>query len=392
MATGRQAAGQAHYSPIAEGSCPISANIKIASPAQRAASLAIVFVGTLLFGCTDPTEETRGPRAVLTVELVSASPASWPEVIVASGEVAPWQEASIGAEVPGIRLEQVLVNVGDVVQKGQLLAQFSEDTLRADLAQLDAAVAEAKANLEKAKTEAARADKLELTGAMPLQTIETYRTQVQVAQAQLTSARAQRDAQDVRLRYARVLAPDDGVISSRSATVGAVSTVGTELFRLVRGNRLEWRAEVPAESLLRLQPGVNVTVQTLDGAEVHGVLRQRSPTVDPQTRNGIAYVDLPADSGLAGGMYASGRFLLATRDAVTVPESAIVLRDGNRYLMQVDANNHVHEVKVETGRRQQDAIEILSEFDLTGRFIKSGGAFVSEGDLVSVTTSDPSAP
>jgi HlyD family secretion protein len=367
--------------------------MKIGSRAQCAARLAIVCIVILASsGCSGRTEETREPRAVLTVELASASRVSWPEVIVASGEVAPWQEAIIGAEVPGIRLEQVLVDVGDVVQKGQLLAQFSEDTLRADLAQLDAAVAEATANLAKARTEAARADKLELTGAMPLQTIETYRTQVQVAQAQLTSARAQRDAQDVRLRHARVLAPDDGVISARSATVGAVSTVGTELFRLVRRNRLEWRAEVPAEALLRLQPGVSVTVQTLDGAEVDGVLRQRSPTVDPQTRNGIAYVDLPADSGLAGGMYASGRFLLATRDAVTVPESAIVLRDGNRYLMQVDASNHVHEVKVETGRRQHDAIEILTELDQTARFIKSGGAFVSEGDLVSVAASEPSAP
>lgn len=359
---------------------------------RLSARLVVCSLIGLLSACGNSDAEPPEARPVLTVELVSPTRESWPDVIVASGEVAPWQEASVGAEVSGIRLEQVLVNVGDVVHKGQLLAQFSEDTLRADLARLDAAVAEAMANLDKARTDAARADKLEATGAMPMQTIESFRTQVQVAQAQLTSARAQRDAQALQLRYAQVVAPDDGVISSRSATVGAVSTVGAELFRLVRRNRLEWRAEVPAESLLRLQPGVTATVQSLDGMQVEGVLRQRSPTVDTGTRNGIAYVDLPQDSGLAGGMYVTGRFLLAARDALVVPESAIVLRDGNRYLMQVDADNHVQEVKVETGRRRENAIEILSDVEPSGRFVRSGGAFVSDGDLVRVATAELASP
>jgi len=366
--------------------------MNVRGPVHRAAGLSLALLVALLPGCSDPAADAPAPRPVLTVELVSPARERWPDVIVASGEVAPWEEASIGAELSGIRLEEVLANVGDVVHKDQLLARFSEETLRAELARLDAAVAEAAANLDKARTEAARADKLEATGAMPVQTIETYRTQVQVAQAQLTSARAQRDAQALRLRYARVVAPDDGVISARSATVGAVSNVGTELFRLVRRNRLEWRAEVPAEALLRLQPADVARVEALDGSEVEGVLRQRSPTVDPQSRNGIAYVDLPADSGLAGGMYVTGRFLLAPREALGVPESAIVLRDGNRYLMQVDASNHVREVKVDTGRRSQGAIEILSDIDPAGRFIKSGGAFVSDGDLVSIATTGSPAP
>ena len=347
---------------------------------------------TLLSGCGNGSAEPPAPRPVLTVELVAPVTESWPGVLAASGEVAPWQEAIIGAEVSGIRLENVLVNVGDAVKKGQLLAHFSEDTLRVDLARLEAAVAEATANLEKARADAARADRLEVSGALAQQAIQSYRTQVQVAQAQLTSAKAQRDAQLLMLRNARVVAPDDGVISSRSATVGAVNTVGTELFRLVRGNRLEWRAEVSAESLARLTPGISATLQTLDGSQVNGTLRQLSPTVDPATRNGIAYVDLPGDSGLAGGMYVTGRFMLPAREALVVPESAIVLRDGNRYLMKVDAQNHVQEVKVTTGRRQLNGIEVLSEIDPSDRFIKSGGAFVSDGDLVQLASAGSSAP
>jgi len=346
----------------------------------------------LLSACTAETAEPAAARPVLTVELVSPSQETWPDVLVASGEVAPWQEAIIGAEVPGIRLEEVLVDVGDVVRKGQLLARYNEDALRADLARLDAAVAEADANLLKARADAARADRLEAAGALSGQAIQVYRTQALVADAQLASARAQRQAQSLKLRYARVLAPDDGVISARSATVGTVGMMGAELFRLVRRNRLEWRAEVPAEALMRLQPGVTAVVQAVDGRKVTGTLRQRSPTVDSGTRNGIAYVDLPANSGLAGGMYVSGGFTFAERKALVIAESAIVLRDGNRYLMKVDAQNRVQQIKIQTGRRRQDAIEVLDGIAPSDRFIKSGGAFVSHGDLVQLAAPGPSAP
>src|SRR3546814_9449708 len=92
--------------------------------------------------------------------------------------------------------------------------------------------------------------------------------------SQLASAKAQRAAQAVRLRNARIVAPDDGVISSRSATIGAVGAPGVELFRLVRQSRLEWRAEVPSKDMSRLTPDVGVDVQLLDGTRVSGKLRE----------------------------------------------------------------------------------------------------------------------
>jgi HlyD family secretion protein len=343
-----------------------------------------VCIALVVSACNGEASESAVQRPVLTVELASPSAASWPEVISASGEVAPWQEAVIGSEVAGVRLEEVLVNVGDVVHKGQLLARFSEEALEADLARLRASVAEARANLAKAEADKARGDKMKEIDAISEQALQMYATQVEVAKAQVDSARAARDAQKLKLQYARVVAPDDGVISARTATVGSVGMLGAELFRLVRGNRLEWRAELPAEALARLRPGVTATLRTPAGQTVTGTLRQVSPTVDRGTRNGIAYVDLPPNSGLAAGLYLTGRFALAAREALAIPETAIVLRDGNRYLMKVDADNRVQEVKVTTGRRQDDAIEILEGIDATDRFIRSGGAFVSDGDLVQV--------
>lgn len=354
--------------------------------------LIIVLATLLLAACSDITEPAPAPPPVLTVELVTAAREAWPETLVASGEIAPWQEASIGSELTGIRLEEVLVNVGDTVSKGQMLARFSEDALRIELAQLDASVAGAAANLEKARADLLRADRLETTSALSEQAILAYRTEAKAAAAQLASAQAQRDAAALRLRYARVVAPDDGVISARTATVGAVHSMGTELFRLVRQNRLEWRAEIPAESLQRLQPGDSATVETLDGMQVTGTVRQVAPTADPATRNGIAYVDLPAGSGLLAGMYVAGRFTLATQTATVLPESAVVLRDGNHYLMQVDAENRVHEIKVATGRRQDDKLEILTDIESTARFVKSGGAFITDGDLVQLAVGESAAP
>lgn len=350
--------------------------------------LAAVAATSLVSACGGETEAAPAERPVLTVELVAPARASWPDVIVASGEVSPWQEASIGAEVSGVRLDEVLVNVGDVVRKDQLLARYNEDMLRAELDRLDAAVAEAEANLEKARADAERGDRLEASGGLSKQSVQMYRTQARVAEAQLASARAMRNAQKLKLRYARVVAPDDGVISSRTATVGAVSGTGAELFRLVRGGRLEWRAEVQADTLGRLRPGLQVEIRRADGATIAGTVRQLSPTVDAQTRNGTAYVDLPADSALAAGMYLTGRFVLGERDALFVPESAIVQRDGYQYLMRIDADNRVHPLKVGTGRRRGAAIEISSDLSGVDRIVKSGGAFLSDGDLVAVTVAD----
>lgn len=358
----------------------------------RFIALIVTLLGSLLAACSDSTEPAPAPPPVLTVELVTAAREAWPEILVASGEIAPWQEAIIGSELTGIRLEEVLVDVGDAVSKGQLLARYSEDELRIELAQLDASVAGAAANLEKARADLLRADRLEATSALSGQAILAYRTEAKAAAAQLAFAQAQRDAAALRLQYARVVAPDDGVISARTATVGAVNSMGTELFRLVRQNRLEWRAEIPAESLQRLQPGDTATVQTLDGMQVTGTVRQVAPTADPATRNGIAYVDLPAGSGLLAGMYVAGRFTLATQTATVLPESAVVLRDGNHYLMQVDAGNRVHEIKVTTGRRQDDKLEILTDIETAARFVKSGGAFITDGDLVQLAAGESAAP
>ncbi len=337
------------------------------------------------------------PRPALTVSVVTPQQAKLATTLAANGSLAAWQEASVGSEAGGLRLTEVRANVGDVVKKGQVLAVFATDTLSASAAQARAAVAEAEAALAEAAANAERARALQPSGAMSASQINQYITAEKTAQARLQSARATFDAQSVRLSQSQVLAPDDGIISARSATVGAVVGNGTELFRLIRQGRLEWRAEVTSAELARLQVGTAATVTAASGTQLRGKVRTIAPTVDPQTRNALVYVDVtpvaaPGQPSRAiAGMYARGEFQLGTSGALTVPQSALVVRDGFSYVMQVGAGERVSARKVQTGRIVGDRVEVTGGLDPAARIVASGGSFLADGDVVRVASASPTA-
>jgi RND family efflux transporter MFP subunit len=304
--------------------------------------------------------------------------------IAANGNIAAWQEAIIGTEANGLRLAEVRVNVGDAVKKGQVLATFTPDMMQADVAQIRATVAEAEAALAEAQANARRAKDLEATGALSAQQINQYMTAERTAQARLDAQRAQANVQALRLRQTKVLAPDDGVISARSATVGAVLPAGQELFRMIRQGRLEWRAEVPSADMARLKPGMRARIDTVGGGSIEGKVRMVAPTVDPATRNGIVYVDLKASADARAGMFARGEFDIGTGQGLTLPQSAVLLRDGFTYVLRVGNDSKVRELKVTVGRRVGERIEITGGLDADARVVASGGGFLSDGDTVRV--------
>jgi RND family efflux transporter MFP subunit len=284
--------------------------------------------------------------------------------------------------------------VGDVVRRGQVLATFAADTVQADLAQLRAGVAEAEATAAAAAADAERARTLQASGALSAQQITQLLTAEQTAKARLAAARASARLAELRLQQTQVLAADAGIISARSATVGAVVPAGQELFRLIRQGRLEWRAEVPSAELARIRPGQAVTVQPGGGAaSVRGTVRMVAPTVDPQTRNGLVYVDLVGDTAAAkAGMYARGEFVIGSGDALTLPASAVLLRDGFASVLEVGADSRVVQRKVTVGRRSGDRVEITGGLAAEARVVASGGAFLADGDLVRVVDAAPPTP
>ena len=335
---------------------------------------------------THAQDSAKSPRPALTVQTAPPQRTAMAQRLAANGNVAAWQEASIGAESNGLRLTEVRVNVGDSVKAGQVLATFAAEMVQADVAQARASLLEAKAHAAEAASNAERARTLQASGALSAQQIEQYTTAAQAAQARVEAAQALLQAQQLRLQHTQVRAPDHGVISARSATVGAVVGAGTELFRMVRKGRLEWRAEVTATELGRLRPGTAAQVTAASGASVQGQLRMVAPTVDPQTRNALVYVDLPAHPDLRAGMFARGEFLLGQSDALTVPQEALVVREGFTYLFVLGADQRVQRLKVQPGRRSGERVEILSGLDAGAPVVVRGAGFLNDGDLVRVAS------
>ena len=209
----------------------------------------------------------------------------------------------------------------------------------------------------------------------------------------MQAARAILQLQKTRQGFARITAPDDGVISSRTATVGAVPQAGTEMFRMVRQGRIEWRAEISGQDIARVHVGDAVTVRTSSGESVTGTVRSISPTLDAAKRVGIVYVDLPDahDAGVRAGMYASGEITVGTAQGLMVPQSTVMARDGFNYVFVLQADNKVKQQLVETGVVSGGKVQIVKGIAAGAKLVLNGASFLSDGDLVRVVAPAPAA-
>jgi len=356
---------------------------------------ALAVAGIAIFILNTPSKAVAAigvAKPALSVLSIRPDSREMAQRLSANGSVAAWQEASLGSEVNGLRLVDVKVNVGTPVKRGQVLAEFASETPVAEQAQVRAALAEAEAAWQEAHINAERARSIESSGALSTQQISQYFTAEASTQARVLAAQANLRVADLRLAHTRVLASDDGVISFRAptATVGAVVAQGQELFRLIRQNRLEWRAEVTAEELGRIQPGQEVSLTAPGGMIAIGKVRLIAPTVDTQTRNALVYVDLPTSltSGsnppFKSGMFARGEFELGKSRGLTLPRQAVVMRDGFSFVFLIGAENRVVQTKVQVGRRDGERAEISGGLQADARVVAAGAGFLNDGDLVQV--------
>jgi len=339
-----------------------------------------------------PAPDTARPGNVTNKAAPGARPVAvlrpktenWPDRLEASGNIMPWHESHISTEVGGLRLASVLVNEGDMVKKGQVLARFDTATVETDQDVANAQRVEAEAVLAQAVATLERANRLAPSGGVSRQELTLYETQKNTAEARLNAARAQVRRQQIKIELATVNAPDDGLISSVSAQEGSIVQAGTELFRLIRQGRLEWRAEVKGEILLKLSAGQEVMVRSPQGSEVKGRVRRVSPTVDIATRNGLVYVDLPQGTDLKAGLYVSGGISLGKSKALVVPASAILRQGGVAQVFRVDGEGRIEAIEVKTGRTRDDWVEILSGLDDDTTIVAKDTRGLKDGDIVKI--------
>lgn len=348
---------------------------------------ATALLAVALSACS-PKQGGTATASALTVEVTTPQTLAWPDAIEASGPLSAWQEVIVSPETGGLRIAELRVDVGDTVRRGQVLARLADASVAADLRKQEAVVAQAQAELRQATSNVARAKVIESSGGLSAQQIEEYRVAQATAVASLQSARADLENAQLRLRQTRIVAPDDGVVSSRSGVLGNVVGSGAEIYRLVRQSRIEWRPELDAGQLLRVREGQVARLTLPDGTVAVGTVSLVEPTLSTRTGRGSVHVQLPRESRARAGMFASGAVETGERAALTLPQAAVVMRDGRSYAYVVGKDNRVSSKPVVAGRRRDDRVEIVSGIDARARVVASGGAFLSEGATVTVVRTD----
>lgn len=362
--------------------------LKTSHPLTTTALACVVCLAFTPAGRAQDATQTTAGAAALTVSVTKPEVSQWPVLIPASGRLAAWHEAVISAEVSGLRIIGINADVGATVKKGELLVQFDAETAQAELEQQQASVEQAKADLDQAVANADRARGLTGSGAISAQQTTEYLITERKSKAALASSKAALASAQLTLDRTKVYANDDGVISERSASLGKVVTAGDELFKLIRQNRIEWQAELPVKRLADVKEGTKAVIPTPLG-DVRGEVRLVSPTSSTASGRVTVYVALQPAVGMPQpktGILVSGNFEFSATDALTVPATAVTLRDGFSYAFVLNATDQptVTRKRVETGRRQGDRVEIVSGIDTTEEVVVSGGAFLADGSVVRV--------
>lgn len=331
-----------------------------------------------------PAHAAPRSDASLTVGVTTPQALTLARTVAASGSIAARDELIVGADAAGVRLLEVLVDVGASVRRGQLLARGDDAQLLAQLAQQDAQIRAAQAELAQAEANFERADRIRDSGVYSAEALQTRRSTLDAAAAKFELAQAQRRELQVRLAHTRIVAPADGTIARRNATVGAVVQSGQDLFRLIRDDELEWHAELPDHALQHVAPGAPVRLTLSGGGSVDAQVRLVAPTVDARTRNGTVHVALPRGVPLKAGSHADGEIVLGSAPMLTLPESVLLYRDGRPVVYVVGADRVARLTRIETGARQQGLVEVTGGLPSGARVVATGAGFVKDGERVDI--------
>ena len=324
--------------------------------------------------------------AVLTVTAAELRPVEVARSITINGSLFAWQEVIIAPEVGGYRVAEVKVDVGDHVKRGQTLVELSTALLDAEVATKQATLAQRDAQLVNDAAALERGDSLKGMNLISQADYDKLKSAALASRAGVESARADLQSSVLRLKFTNVTAPDDGVITSRTVTVGQIAQAGGEMLRLLRNNRIEWRGEVPEARLAELKPGQRVTITGADGAVFNGAIRVVAPTIQAGNRTGLVYVDLPPNDRLRPGMFARGEIDVARAMAFTVPLQSVVSADGYSYVFVLKPDNTVERRRIETGGVRDSEIEVTGGIESGDMIVGKGAGFLKDGDLVNVSS------
>lgn len=353
-------------------------------------------------------------RAVPSVTVVAAAMAEMQARVPVSGTLVARQIVQVFPQVANFEITEVLAEAGDRVDKGQVLARLSTDTLSAQLAQAEAeyqraeaGVGQARSNIDSAAaslTQAQialdRAQRLRQGGNASQASLDqavaaeanarasaaSANDGLAVAKAALAQADAARRITRLNLERADIVAPVAGLVVARTAELGALSGGSTQpLFTLIADGAVEMEAEVIETALQSLKVGAPAEISVAGLDKFGGEVRLVPASVDPVTRLGLMRISLDPQPGLRLGLFASGWVITARREALTVPASAL-LSDAGGDRVQVVRDETVETREVRAGLLWDGRREILAGLEAGEQVIARSGAFFRDGDQVRAVT------
>jgi len=389
------------------------------------AGLRRILPGLAVLGLIAGPGAALGASSAFAQEAAATRPAAGPSVtvthaktteivqsVVVAGSLTARDEVLVGPEVDGLSIVEILAEEGDRVAKGQVLARLNRSMLEvqkgqndaqiaraeAAVAQATAQIAEADANLVQANNAFDRTKTLRESGNASAETFDqrsaaarsgqaranSARQALAIATADLASAKAQ--GRDIELRLARteIKAPAGGVISRRSARLGAIAPMASSepLFRIIADGAVELQADVAEVELPNLAIGQKVAVTPAGAREaLAGSIRLIAPEVDKASRLGRVRVALDGDPSVAIGSFAKGVIETGRKTAVTLPLSAVTYVRGAA-TAQVVKDGKVGTRKIGLGLMGGGRVEITSGLAEGEMVVARAGTFVRDGDLV----------
>ena len=331
-------------------------------------------------GADAPASAAQAP----VVTVISPGRSTVSNSVSATGSLAARVEMPVGVVGEGGAVTRVLVQPGDWVRAGQVLATVERsvqtEQVRSLAAQVEVNRADAKlaqAQLDRAKTLVARGFISQADIDQRTATRDAANARVNVAVAQLAEQRARTGRLDIR-------APAAGLVLTRAVEPGQIVSAGSAiLFRMAKDGEMEMLAQLSEGDLATIRPGNGATVTPVGGtAQFAGRVWQVSPVVDNQTRQGIARIAIPYNPAIRPGGFASAMIVSGTGYAPMLPESAVQSDEKGNYVYVVNGRDEVQRRDVKIGQVTDVGVAILNGLNGDERIVASAGAFLTPGQKV----------
>ena len=333
-------------------------------------------------------------EAVPSVSVTEVGLSTLPTTVQITGTIAARYDMPIGVEGDAGRIAAIYVEAGDHVKRGQILARLNVSVLEPQVANLEAALDQARAEAELADAEYKRAMAVGASGALSAEETQRRKSSTVTAAAKVKFAAAQLAEARAKLARAEIRAPADGLILTRNVEVGQTATPGGDpLFRLSEGGEVELRGQVAEQDLPLLKLGQAAEVRlTGTSRPFVGKVRLLGAVIDPQTRLGTVRVALEPDPNLRPGAFARASVTVSTQERTVLPQTAVLSDEKGTFVYVVTADNKVARRPVRVSGVVGNGVSIADGIHDKERVVATAGAFLQDGEVVRPVARDPGAP